>query len=71
MMYELHAPIMIQATRLFESRKITNEDLRKRLLEVVNLLKDSEAILCLEPKGSPEHSMSLAAKDALKRIGKV
>lgn len=70
-MYELHAPIMIQATRLFETRKISNDDLRKRLHEVVSLLKDSEAILSMEPKGTPEHGMSLAAKDALKRIGKI
>lgn len=70
-MYELHAPIMVQATRLFETRKISNEDLRKRLLEVVTLLRDGEAILRMEPKGTPEHEMSLAAKDALKRIGKI
>ena len=70
-MYELHAPIMIQATRLFESKKITSDDLRKRLREVVKLLKESQRILSMEPEESSEHSMALAAADALKRIGRI
>lgn len=70
-MYELHAPIMMQATKLFEQRKIGQDDLRKRLQEVVSLLKDSDTILGMEPKGSAEFAMSVAAKDALKRIGRV
>lgn len=68
-MYELHAPIMIQATRAFENKKISSTELRKRLKEVVNLLRESAEILALEPEGSSEHAMSLAGRDALKRIG--
>lgn len=70
-MYELHAPIMIQATRLFEGREINNNDLKKRLREVIKLLKESEEILGMEPDGSSESMMAEAARDALKRIGKV
>lgn len=70
-MYELHAPVMIQATRLYESGEIKNNDLKKRLREVIKLLKDSEEILKMEPEGSNEYTMAVAARDALKRIGKV
>lgn len=70
-MYELHAPIMIQATRLFEAKEINNNDLKKRLREVIRLLRDSEEILSMEPEGSNENIMAIAALDALKRIGKV
>lgn len=70
-MYELHAPVMIQATRLFEEKKINSTELKCRLREVVKLLKDSEKILAMEPEGSDEYEMAQAAKDALKRIGKV
>ncbi|XP_037024983.1 SET domain-containing protein SmydA-8 [Bradysia coprophila] len=70
-MYELHAPVMIQATRLFETGEIKNNELKKRLREVIRLLKDSEQILKMEPDGSNEYTMSVAARDALQRIGKV
>lgn len=70
-MYELHAPIMIQATRLFESHKISTVELRKRLHEVIKLLKDSESILIMEPEGSSEREMALGASFALKRIGNI
>lgn len=70
-MYELHAPIMIQATRLFEAQEIKASDLKRRLREVIKLLRDSERILVMEPEGSSEHEMALAAQDALNRIGKV
>lgn len=32
--YELHAPIMIRITREYESKKLSNQDLRKHLKEV-------------------------------------
>lgn len=70
-MYELHAPIMIQATRLFEAQEIKASDLKRRLREVIKLLRDSERILAMEPEGSSEHEMALAAQDALGRIGRV
>lgn len=70
-MYELHAPVMIQATRLFEAQQISSSDLKKRLREVVKLLRDSEKILSMEPEGSSEHTMAEAATDALQRIGNI
>lgn len=70
-MYELHAPIMIQTTRMFEDKKITVQEFKKRLREVLRLLKDSERILSREPEGSAEYTMALGARDAIKRIGVV
>lgn len=70
-MYEMHAPIMVQATRDFEGKKISCEVLKKLLKEVIKLLKDSEEILSIEPEGSSEHTMAIAARDALKRLGTV
>lgn len=67
-MYELHAPIMLQTNRLFELKRISNSELRRRLKEVISLLKDSEEILSFEPYGTPENEMSSAAKDALARM---
>ncbi|XP_055372635.1 SET domain-containing protein SmydA-8 isoform X2 [Condylostylus longicornis] len=70
-MYELHAPIMIQTTKKFEMKLINTGELRKRLKKVIELLEESYKILSLEPDGSNEWQMALAAKDALKRIGNV
>lgn len=64
-MYELHAPIMLQTNRLFENRKISNMELKKRLNEVIKLLRDSEIILTFEPEGTSEAEMGAAAKEAL------
>lgn len=70
-MYELHAPVMLQTTRLFEEKRITTTELKRRLKEVVKLLKDSANILSFEPEGTPEADMGMAAKDALSRMGSV
>lgn len=70
-MYELHAPVMLKTTRLFEAKQITTAELKRRLREVVKLLRDSALILGFEPEGTPEADMGMAAKDALVRMGNV
>ncbi|GLV35058.1 SET and MYND domain containing arthropod-specific member 4 [Carabus blaptoides fortunei] len=67
-LYELHAPIMILATRDFEARNITKDELRERLKEVVRCLHESSIILGYEPDNSVEGIMAHAAKDALNKI---
>lgn len=67
-MYELHAPLMLQTNRMFEAKRITTSDLKKRLREVLKLLRESEIILCFEPEGTPEAEMGAAAKDALVKM---
>lgn len=70
-MYELHAPLMIQTTRMFEEKKLTVPEFKRRLREVLRLLKDSERILAKEPEGSVEYTMAVGARDAIQRIGVV
>lgn len=67
-MYELHAPIMIEARYRFETKQITASQLRLQLREVTKLLRLSAEILGFEPAGSPEHEMSLAAQDAMREM---
>lgn len=71
LMYELHAPLMVQTTRMFEEKKLTVPEFKRRLREVLRLLKDSERILAKEPEGSAEYTMAVGARDAIQRIGVV
>lgn len=67
-LYELHAPVMMLATRGYESRIIKKVELKERLKEVVRCLEESARILGYEPDYSEEGIMASAAKDALLRI---
>lgn len=67
-MYEMHAPLMLKTNRLFETNRISDSMLKKRLKEVVKLLRESEKILSFEPAGTSEAEMGAAAKDALIRM---
>lgn len=67
-LYELHAPIMLQINRELQCGKIKNSDYKRRLKEVIQILKKSHDILQHEPEGSPENQMAVAAKSALKAM---
>lgn len=67
-MYELHAPIMMQINRFHASNNASNAILKKRLKEVITFLRESEEILSFEPEGTSEALMASAAKDALTRM---
>lgn len=64
-MYELHAPIMLQITRELQMGKIKNSEFKRRLKEVIQILRKSHEILQYEPNGSSEHQMAVAAQSAL------
>ncbi|XP_035788785.1 SET domain-containing protein SmydA-8-like [Anopheles albimanus] len=70
-MYELHVPLMIEAGQLFQGGSIQRTELRRRLKEVQRLLRESERILAMEPEGSPEYGMAVAARDAIKNMGTI
>uniref|UniRef100_A0A182M1X4 SET domain-containing protein n=1 Tax=Anopheles culicifacies TaxID=139723 RepID=A0A182M1X4_9DIPT len=70
-MYELHVPLLIEAGQLFQSGVIQRSELRRRLKEVQQFLKESAKILAFEPEGTPEHSIAEAARDALENMGTV
>lgn len=40
-----------------------------KIIQIIRLLQESYDILKIEPIGSSEHSISLAAHDALKKMG--
>lgn len=40
-------------------------------IQIIRLLQESYDILKIEPIGSSEHSISLAAHDALKKMGNI
>ena len=67
-LYELHAPVMLQITRDLQCNRIKVSEFKQRLKEVVQILQKSYDILKLEPTGSSENSMALAAKSALDSI---
>jgi hypothetical protein len=66
--YELHAPIMLQLNRELQSGNIKVGDYKRRLREVVHILRKSYEILKYEPEGSSENQMAVAAKAALDAI---
>ncbi|KFB42587.1 AGAP011523-PA-like protein [Anopheles sinensis] len=70
-MYEMHVPLMVEAGQLFQRGAIQRPELRRRLKEVQRLLRESERILALEPEGTPEHGIAVAAREALKNMGPV
>lgn len=67
-LYEMHAPVMLQITRELQMGLIKNSEFRKRLKEVVKMLEKSHSILKYEPSGNAEHEMAVAAEFALKAI---
>jgi hypothetical protein len=64
-LYELHAPVMMQITQEMQTGNIKPYEMKRRLHEVIEILKQSHDILQYEPEGSPEHQMAVAAKSAL------
>jgi len=64
-LYELHAPVMLQITREMQMGRMKSCDFRRRLMEVMKMLRDSYDILKHEPLGSPENQMAVAARSAL------
>lgn len=68
-LYELHAPVMIQITRELQMGNIKNVEFRKRVREVMQILEKSYEILKHEPSGSQEKAMADAAKLAIESIG--
>lgn len=66
-LYELHAPVMLQLTQELEHGKIKITEFKRRVKEVIQMLKTSHKILKYEPIGSPEHQMALASAAALQQ----
>lgn len=66
--YELHAPVMMLLNDELQTGKIKVGEYKRRLRDVILILKKSHEILQHEPEGSSEHQMAVAAKAALDAI---
>ncbi|XP_059477040.1 SET domain-containing protein SmydA-8 [Neocloeon triangulifer] len=67
-LYELHAPLMVLATRAFEARNINKKDLQYQMKKVAQCLEQAAEILKLDPEGSSERQMADAAAQALVQV---
>lgn len=67
-LYELHAPVMLQITGELQSGRIKLPEFKRRTKEVLRMLKESYEILQHEPTGSSEHQMAVASSAAIKQI---
>ncbi|CAH0386416.1 unnamed protein product, partial [Bemisia tabaci] len=67
-MYELHAPLMVLATRDFQSSNMSKDAIRNQLKKVKSLLVSSCKCLQNEPLSTHEGSIGQAAKEALEAL---
>lgn len=67
-LYELHAPMMIAINLEMEAGKLRMSDYKRRLKGVIQILRKAHEILALEPDGSSEKQMAVAAKSALESL---
>ncbi|KAI4472068.1 set and mynd domain containing arthropod-specific member 4 isoform a [Holotrichia oblita] len=67
-MYELHAPIIMLARNLYNNDVIDKSELRAKLMEAIELLRESSQILILEPENSSEGMIGQAAMQAYQQL---
>lgn len=68
MLYELHAPVMFLARSEFSAGLITQEKLKERLQEPIQLLADAARILMREDPQSPEGIMGQVAQQSMEQL---
>lgn len=67
-LYELHAPMMMAINREMEAGSLKMSEYKRRLRGVATILSKAHEILALEPDGSSEKQMAVAAKAALESL---
>ncbi|XP_026321344.1 SET domain-containing protein SmydA-8 [Hyposmocoma kahamanoa] len=68
MLYELHAPVMFLARSEFSAGLITQEKLKERLQEPIQLLADAARILMREDPQSPEGITGQVAQQSMEQL---
>lgn len=68
MLYELHAPVMFLARSEFSAGLITQEKLKERLQEPIQLLADAARILMREDPQSPEGITGQVALQSMEQL---
>lgn len=67
-LYELHVPLVMLATREFDSGEITSEELLTRLEAADSTLREAVSMLLYEPANSPEGKLLRLAMDELRAL---
>ncbi|EDW52515.1 SET domain-containing protein SmydA-8 isoform X1 [Drosophila sechellia] len=67
-LYELHVPLVLLAKSGFIAGKLKGGELRARLVDAIDLLKECVEILEFEDKSSQEGVLCVVAKQALKQL---
>lgn len=70
-LYELHAPMMMAINLEMEAGNLKMSDYKRRLKGVIQILRNAHEILALEPDGSSEKQMAVAAKSALDSLASI
>lgn len=60
---------MIRSQRLMVAGKISETEFKQNIKNVIRCLQESRDIMLLEPEGSSEHEMGVAAAKALVEMG--
>ncbi|XP_031841457.1 SET domain-containing protein SmydA-8 [Nomia melanderi] len=64
-LYELHAPLLFVAKTLWNANAINETQLKSKMIEAAEILKEAATILCLEPPDTPEGQIGIVAKESL------
>ncbi|KAH8289973.1 hypothetical protein KR018_012433 [Drosophila ironensis] len=67
-LYELHVPLVLLAKNAFIASRLSGGELRGRLVDAIDLLKECVEILECEDKGSQEGVLCGVANQALKQL---
>ncbi|XP_017484626.1 PREDICTED: protein msta-like isoform X1 [Rhagoletis zephyria] len=68
-LYELHGAIMMRSQRLMMAGEISESEFKRNIKNVIRCLQESRDIMLLEPEGSSEREMGVAAAKALVEMG--
>lgn len=64
----MHAPIIMLTRNLYNTGSIDKNDLKAKLQEAIDLLRQSSQILMLEPENSNEGMLGRAAQQAYQQL---
>lgn len=67
-LYEMHAPMLLLARKLFDAGHCTSTEFKEKVESVRSILSEATRILTLEDPASSEGAMGMAAVQSLCQI---
>ncbi|XP_078050153.1 SET domain-containing protein SmydA-8 [Augochlora pura] len=67
-LYELHAPLLFVAKTQWNAGVLNESALKSKMIDAVEILRESATILCLEPPDTPEGQIGVVAKESLVQL---